>query len=87
MPAPRVLVLRAPGTNCDEETAHAFNLAGGDFLFLDEIRDEFRVKIAALRRGIAGLLQIVVAIKPSGASGMVAAAGICILVDQPVINA
>ncbi|MGD9647801.1 MAG: phosphoribosylformylglycinamidine synthase subunit PurQ [Pirellulales bacterium] len=29
MPLPRVLVLRAPGTNCDEETAHAFALAGG----------------------------------------------------------
>jgi phosphoribosylformylglycinamidine synthase I len=27
--APRVLVLRAPGTNCDEESAHAFSLAGG----------------------------------------------------------
>ena len=27
--APRVLILRAPGTNCDEETAHAFALAGG----------------------------------------------------------
>ncbi len=26
---PRVLILRAPGTNCDEETAHAFRLAGG----------------------------------------------------------
>lgn len=26
----RVLVLRAPGTNCDEETAHAWRLAGGD---------------------------------------------------------
>jgi phosphoribosylformylglycinamidine synthase subunit PurQ / glutaminase len=25
----RVLVLRAPGTNCDEETAHAFAVAGG----------------------------------------------------------
>ncbi len=25
---PRVLVLRAPGTNCDGETAHAFELAG-----------------------------------------------------------
>jgi phosphoribosylformylglycinamidine synthase len=24
-----VLILRAPGTNCDEETAHAFTLAGG----------------------------------------------------------
>ncbi|MCA9249261.1 MAG: phosphoribosylformylglycinamidine synthase subunit PurQ, partial [Planctomycetales bacterium] len=27
--APRILVLRAPGTNCDVETAHAFQLAGG----------------------------------------------------------
>jgi phosphoribosylformylglycinamidine synthase len=29
MPQPRILILRAPGTNCDEETAHAFALAGG----------------------------------------------------------
>ena len=29
MPAPRVCVLRAPGTNCDVETAHAFEAAGG----------------------------------------------------------
>ena len=29
MTRPRVLILRAPGTNCDEETAHAFDLAGG----------------------------------------------------------
>jgi len=28
MAQPRVIVLRAPGTNCDEETAHAFSLAG-----------------------------------------------------------
>ncbi len=28
MAQPRVLILRAPGTNCDEETAHAFSLAG-----------------------------------------------------------
>lgn len=26
--APRILVLRAPGTNCDQETAHAFAAAG-----------------------------------------------------------
>ncbi|MCC7084534.1 MAG: phosphoribosylformylglycinamidine synthase subunit PurQ [Pirellulales bacterium] len=26
---PRVLILRAPGANCDGETAHAFSLAGG----------------------------------------------------------
>ncbi|QDU81832.1 Phosphoribosylformylglycinamidine synthase [Polystyrenella longa] len=29
MADPRVCVLRAPGTNCDLETAHAFELAGG----------------------------------------------------------
>ncbi|MBW3541119.1 MAG: phosphoribosylformylglycinamidine synthase subunit PurQ [Planctomycetes bacterium] len=29
MPAPRVCVLRAPGTNCDVETAFAFDSAGG----------------------------------------------------------
>ncbi len=29
MPQPRILILRAPGTNCDAETAHAFQLAGG----------------------------------------------------------
>jgi phosphoribosylformylglycinamidine synthase subunit PurQ / glutaminase len=29
MAQPRVLILRAPGTNCDGETAHAFELAGG----------------------------------------------------------
>ncbi|MEM6469702.1 MAG: phosphoribosylformylglycinamidine synthase I [Planctomycetota bacterium] len=28
MASPRVLVLRAPGTNCDEETAYAFERAG-----------------------------------------------------------
>ncbi len=28
MPTPRVLILRAPGTNCDEETAFAFERAG-----------------------------------------------------------
>lgn len=29
MPAPRVLILRAPGTNCDHDTAFAFERAGG----------------------------------------------------------
>jgi phosphoribosylformylglycinamidine synthase len=29
MPAPRILVLRAPGTNCDVETAFAFDTCGG----------------------------------------------------------
>lgn len=27
---PRVLILRAPGTNCDEESQYAFHLAGGN---------------------------------------------------------
>ena len=30
MPKPRVLVLRAPGTNCDEEAAFAWGLAGAE---------------------------------------------------------
>jgi phosphoribosylformylglycinamidine synthase len=29
MAQPRILILRAPGTNCDAEAAHAFALAGG----------------------------------------------------------
>ena len=29
MTTPKVLVLRAPGTNCDHETKYAFELAGG----------------------------------------------------------
>ena len=30
MPQPRVLILRAPGVNCDLETAHAFQRAGAE---------------------------------------------------------
>jgi len=30
MPSPRALIVRAPGTNCDEETAAAWSLAGAD---------------------------------------------------------
>lgn len=30
MPRPRALILRAPGTNCDVETAYAFELAGAE---------------------------------------------------------
>jgi phosphoribosylformylglycinamidine synthase subunit PurQ / glutaminase len=30
MPTPRVLILRAPGTNCEEETAVAWSLAGAE---------------------------------------------------------
>lgn len=37
---PKVLVLKADGTNCDEETAFAFNLAGGDskIVHVNELR-------------------------------------------------
>lgn len=33
MPKPNVLILRAPGTNCDQETGYAFELAGGSVCF------------------------------------------------------
>ena len=29
MASPKVCILRAPGTNCDHETAYAFELCGG----------------------------------------------------------
>ena len=37
---PKVLVLKAEGTNCDEETAFAFNLTGGDsqIVHINELR-------------------------------------------------
>lgn len=34
MSKPNVLILRAPGTNCDQETGHAFELAGGRVCFV-----------------------------------------------------
>jgi len=34
MSKPKVLILRAPGTNCDQETAFAFDLAGGQSEFI-----------------------------------------------------
>jgi phosphoribosylformylglycinamidine synthase subunit PurQ / glutaminase len=42
MAQPRVLILRAPGTNCDLETAHAFELAGGvcERLHVNRLLDE-----------------------------------------------
>ncbi len=44
MPAPRVLILRAPGTNCDAETAFAFEQAGGDaaVVHINQLRDDPR---------------------------------------------
>ena len=40
--SPRVLILRAPGTNCDDETAHAFSLAGGqaDMLHVNRLLEK-----------------------------------------------
>jgi phosphoribosylformylglycinamidine synthase len=43
--APRVLILRAPGTNCDQETAFAFETAGGkpDVLHLNRLLENPRL--------------------------------------------
>jgi len=42
MPAPRVLILRAPGTNCDVETAFAFERAGAraERVHVNRLREE-----------------------------------------------
>jgi phosphoribosylformylglycinamidine synthase subunit PurQ / glutaminase len=42
---PRVLILRAPGTNCDEETAFAFQTAGGgaDVVHLNRLLENPRL--------------------------------------------
>jgi phosphoribosylformylglycinamidine synthase I len=39
MSQPNVLILRAPGTNCDQESAYAFDLAGGksDFAHINQL--------------------------------------------------
>src|SRR6478735_4024603 len=44
MARPKILILRAPGTNCDEETAHAFSLAGGvpERLHVNQLLEEPR---------------------------------------------
>src|SRR5690349_11190618 len=43
--APRVLILRAPGTNCDQETAFAFETAGGrpDIVHLNRLLENPRL--------------------------------------------
>src|SRR5690349_2502463 len=43
--APRVLILRAPGTNCDQETAFAFQSAGGrpDIVHLNRLLENPRL--------------------------------------------
>src|SRR5262245_11056082 len=45
---PRVLILRAPGTNCDQETAFAFETAGGkpDVLHLNRLLDNPKLAAA-----------------------------------------
>jgi phosphoribosylformylglycinamidine synthase len=42
MAKPRVLILRAPGTNCDKETQFAFELAGGlpDRVHINRLREQ-----------------------------------------------
>jgi len=39
MAKPNILILRAPGTNCDQETGYAFELAGGnvDYVHINEL--------------------------------------------------
>ncbi len=51
MLAPRALILRAPGTNCDHETAHAFERAGG-------IARRIHVRALAERPSLADGFQI-----------------------------
>ncbi len=45
MPTPRILVLRAPGTNCDRETAFAFEMAGGrpDLIHINRLLENPRL--------------------------------------------
>ena len=51
MTAPKVLVLRVPGINCERETHHAFGLAGGapeyvhvkKLLQQPELLDQFKI--------------------------------------------
>ncbi len=45
MSQPKIIILRAPGTNCDAETAHAFRLAGGlpEVFHLNRFLEEPRV--------------------------------------------
>lgn len=59
MSAPRVLILRAPGTNCDEETAFAFEKAGAQCSL---------VHIRALRQSPALLLEHAILALPGGFS-------------------
>lgn len=59
MPVPRVLVLRAPGTNCDAEAVHAFELAGAVVE---------SVHVAALRENPRRLREFQILVVPGGFS-------------------
>lgn len=59
MTTPNVLILRAPGTNCDEEAQHAFELAGAN---------AERVHINRLRENPALLRQFQILMIPGGFS-------------------
>jgi phosphoribosylformylglycinamidine synthase subunit PurQ / glutaminase len=59
MAAPKVLILRAPGTNCDEEAQYAFELAGA-------VAD--RVHMNALRENPARLHRYQILMVPGGFS-------------------
>lgn len=56
---PRVLVLRSPGTNCDEETARAFELAGAE---------PVRIHVGALLRRERSLEEFDALVFPGGFS-------------------
>jgi len=59
MTAPKVLVLRAPGINCERETQHAFGRAGGapEFVHVNQLIADperlFRYRILAVPGGFA----------------------------------
>src|SRR5262245_617993 len=57
MAKPRVLILRAPGANCDLETEYAFQVAGGD---------PARLHINRLRESPALLREFQVLVVPGG---------------------
>jgi phosphoribosylformylglycinamidine synthase subunit PurQ / glutaminase len=59
MPTPKVLVLRSPGTNCDEETQYAFECAGAHVE---------RLHIQAIRQDPAQLQRFQILALPGGFS-------------------
>lgn len=49
MPHPSILILRAPGTNCDQETGHAFQIAGGSptFVHINQLIEQPQLLMSA----------------------------------------